>query len=272
MRRLIPILLVGAVTAFAVACRDSAVAPARPDGNTALASSARGRDQSTTLLATFEISPNGGRYSVGDFEIVFPAGAVCDPSSTQYGARYWNDDCAPLTRTITVRVVAQSHRDRISVDFQPDLRFRPSAGWVTIRTNAYRDLLTSGGARQLSPTSSYFKSFAILYVPSGTSSRIDEALSTGDRSMVTHVDRKTGLVWRRIKHFTGYLIASGFACLGTEDGSCNAEPGSGGTPEPIGGLSAGDLFSTVIVDAPPPVDPVPTDTIPVDTAAAVPTP
>ena len=235
MRRSIPILLVGAVVAFATACSESAIAPTRLDNEVSTSSgatSARGRDIGTTELATFDISPNGGTYRFGAFELVVPAGAVCDPSTTKYGVRHWNEDCTPLARNLTVKVVATARRNGVSVDFQPDLRFRPSAGWVTIQTSAYRDLLTSGDSRSLSANSNVFRAFAMLYVPSGGGSRIDEVRSTGDRSLITHIDRNTGLIWRRIKHFSGYTVFLGYNCVGAEDGTtCSVEGGGG-----LGGL------------------------------------
>jgi hypothetical protein len=199
------------------------------------------------VLGTIELSPNGGIYHVGDFDIVMPAGAVCDPETTKYGARYWNDDCTPAKHSITVNVVAKKRRSGVSVEFQPDLRFRPSAGWVIVQTNAYSSQLTSDAVRQLSPTSSFFQDFAILYAPSGGGSRIDEARSLRDRSMVTHVDLSTGLVWRRVKHFSGYLINAGFKCDPTSasDGSC-VDDGSGGADTPLGAMSISDMVDTTL--------------------------
>jgi len=216
MRRNTLLLLVGAVSALAVACRDSVVAPARNAASLSAAASpslsASGSKQNRTLLGTIELSPNGGTYHVGDFDIVMPAGAVCEPATTKYGPRYWDDDCVPTRRNITVNVIAKNQGKNVSVDFQPDLRFRPSAGWVVIQTSAYRDLLTSGDVRQLSSTSPFFQNFAILYVPTGGKSRIDEARSTGDASVATRVDLRTGLVWRRVKHFSGFLVSAGQKC------------------------------------------------------------
>src|SRR4029078_9840802 len=130
MRRNTLYLLVGAVAALAVACRDSVVAPARSANSLSAAGSpslsAGGVNQDTTLICTIELSPNGGTYHVGDFDIVMPAGAVCDPATTKYGARHWDDDCRPANRSITVQVTAQRHGQDVSVDFQPDIRFRPS--------------------------------------------------------------------------------------------------------------------------------------------------
>lgn len=248
MKRIQSLLLVGALTAFAVSCRESSVAPSSASENGQLASSARGLDKgTTTLLATIEISPDGGTYKIGDFSVVFPAGAVCDPSTAKYGARYWNDDCTALTRSITVNVVAQRNRDRTSIDFQPDLRFRPSAGWVTIQSDAYRSVLTNGSVRSLSANEPSFRYFGILYVPTGGQSRVDEVISTGDRSMVTYIDRSSGLVWRRIKHFSGFTLSSGFTCTTGADAveTCTAA-GLGGLTDPLtGGTGGVSLFRSL---------------------------
>jgi hypothetical protein len=234
MRRNTPLLVVGAVAALAVACRDSVVAPARSATSLSASASpslsASEANHNRTLVGTLELSPNGGTYRLGDFDIVMPAGAVCDPSRTKYGKHHWDDDCIPLNRSLTVSVVAKKNRDGLSVDFQPDVRFRPRAGWVVIQTSAYRDLLTGDAVRQHSPSSSFFESFAILYAPSSGGPRQNEILTTGDASLVTHVDLRSGLVWRRIKHFSGYLVNMGFKCdpSASSDNSCPVDDGGAG--------------------------------------------
>lgn len=254
MRRLAIYLLVGAVSAAAVACQDSVLAPATKrvsPASSALSlsrSSNQGRSD-RTVITTLTISPSGGTYHVGDFDVVIPAGAVCDPGSTRYGASHWDEDCAPANRDITVSVVAETHKDQVSIDFKPDLRFRPSAGWVTVRTAAYSDLLTSDAVRQLPLTSSYFSNFAILYVPTGGQAHIDEVRSTGDPSMVTHVDLSTGIIWRRVKHFSGYVVYSGQKCTtSTPDATtCAVDDGSGSTSI-VSGQSGTALTTTLTVD------------------------
>jgi hypothetical protein len=242
------LLLVGAVAALAVACQD-AVGPTRSANPLAASSAASfskgGSNSNRTELGTLALSPNGGTYRVGDFDIVVPAGAVCDPATTSYGVKHWDEDCTPASQTVTVNVVAKRHGQDVSVDFQPDLRFRPSAGWVIIRTNAYSSLLTSSSVRQLSAIASFFQNFAILYAPSGGRANIDEVRSTGDASLVTHVDLQTGLVWRRVKHFSGFIISAGFSCPSVaEDGTCNVNP----TPL-LSPITDATLFSPVVLDS-----------------------
>jgi hypothetical protein len=193
------------------------------------------------VITTLTISPQGGSYRVGDFDVVIPAGAVCDPLTTQYGPAHWDSDCTPANRDVTVNVVAETHADRVSVDFKPDLRFRPSAGWVTIRTAAYSGLLTSDAVRHLSPHSSFFSNFVILYVPTGGLSHIDEVRSTGDPTLVTHVDRQTGILWRRVKHFSGYMVTSGDKCSTTAITTCT-------TDSTFTATGSGVLMTTLTVD------------------------
>jgi len=260
MRRNTLYLLVGAVAALAVACVDSTVAPARSANSLSAAASpslsAGGINQNRTVLGTIELSPNGGTYHVGDFDIVMPAGAVCDPATTKYGARYWDDDCTPAGRSITVNVIAKKQGKNVSVDFQPDLRFRPAAGWVVIQTSAYSDLLTSSAVRQLPSKSGFFENFSIQYAPTGGGRQINEFRSTGDPSLLTRVDLRSGLVWRRVKHFSGYIVTLGAKCDPTItgiDASCQVDDGGlGGTGTVVGGTSnimliGGLSISTVLV-------------------------
>jgi hypothetical protein len=265
---------VGAVAALAVGCRDSVLAPARPTNSLAASASPlfskSENNHERTILGTIELSPNGGIYHVGDFDIVLPAGAVCDPATTKYGPRHWDQDCVPANRVITVNVVAETRHDRVSIDFQPDIRFRPSAGWVIVQTQAYRGALTSSAVRQLSPSASFFNMFAILYAPSGGRQRINELRSTGDLSLVTHVNLSTGIVWRRVKHFSGYLIASGDKCDPTvvTDGTCISDDlgGSLGGATPFGAVVGDTLsFPTVVVDT------LSVPTVVADTTVSIPT-
>ncbi|HEY7236276.1 MAG TPA: hypothetical protein VH539_19100 [Gemmatimonadaceae bacterium] len=246
MRRNTLLLLVGAVAALAVACQDAAVvAPGRNLDPLSASPHSPSGIQNRTTLGTLELSPNGGIYHVGDFDIVVPAGAVCNPATAKYGAKHWDDDCAPMMSTMVVQVVTKTSAAGVSVDFQPDLRFRPNAGWVTIQTHAYSPLLSSTSVRQLARSSLYFQNFVILYSPSDGSSRIDEVRTTGDPSMMTHIDLKTGIVWRRVKHFSGYLVTAGFNC--TPSASAAGCPVDDPTQPIQAPLPSGSLVGTVVV-------------------------
>jgi hypothetical protein len=230
MRRSLPLVLTGAAALLAVACRDSALAPVRAPEAARSASSApmlgRHGGSDKTVLGTIDISPEGGSYRIGSFDLNIPAGAVCDPRTTKYGRRYWDADCTPANRTIRVSAVAVSRNGETTVDFRPDLRFRPAAGWVTISTDEFSDLLLSDAVRQLAPSSSFFESFAVLYVPSNSKSKVNEFRELRDPTLVTHVDLVSGKVWRRIKHFSGYFVGSG-SCEPSLENNCLGDVAGG---------------------------------------------
>jgi hypothetical protein len=107
------------------------------------------------------------------------------------------------------------------VDFSPALRFSPDAQ-VTLSTGIYAPLLTS--LRPLFATNpSLLRYFAMYYTPDlGTTDVTDAAF---DPSLVTHINLRSGLVWRRVKHFSGYNLASGKACdPSPDDPNCIENP------------------------------------------------
>ena len=158
----------------------------------------------------FDIDTAASTISLGDrFTLSFPANAVCDPSSSSYGVGHWNDDCVPTARSVNVHAKIWQRDGRVYVDFSPALRFAPSAN-VTISTTLLASMLA--GRADLAATPRMLHGYALQYSPDG-SSRVNEVATLGDSSLLTHIDLQTGLVWRRIKHFSGYVIAySGEPC------------------------------------------------------------
>jgi hypothetical protein len=162
--------------------------------------------------STFTLTAKGGTFTVGAglFQVSFPAGSVCDPSLTQDVESQWNRDCVTLGRNVKVKVTATVRvgAGGVAVDFEPGLRFAPNSG-VTISTDVFAPVLLSNRG-YFAQHPSALGSLAMYYVPSLGSARIADYVS--DPSLVTHVDLKTGRVWRRVTHFSGYSITSGEAC------------------------------------------------------------
>jgi hypothetical protein len=79
------------------------------------------------------------------------------------------------------------------VDFEPEIRFSPDrAAYLTFTVKGKR----AKDAAQM----------RILYCPTSTSKDcVDEALT--DPTLETVLDRPMKMVYRRIKHFSGYLVA-----------------------------------------------------------------
>jgi hypothetical protein len=210
--------MAGTVAALTVACSESAVAPEPAAKAFDASTQALGGSNAKTVLGSFDLSPAGGTYRIGEFELVVPAGAVCDPSSSSYGVRHWNEACSAARRSIRVTVTSVTRRGQARIDFEPDLRFRPNAGDVVLRTSALSGVLSSSAVRGLPTNARYFERFSMLYARG--SMTVNEALANNDPALVTHVELGTGLVWRRVKHFSGYLISLGNHCNPTPDAPC----------------------------------------------------
>lgn len=212
MRR-IPSALALAALALTASCGDSASPTATaPVAAGPSASQSRGSDGDTY---TFNISTRGGVYWIGQYMLVVPARAVCDPSTSSYGPSTWNDPCTPTKGSIRVSATVSTIDGRDYVDFTPDIRFVPGSDpsrWVTIHTVR---LAAIGGHGDL-------RRFAVLFsaVPGGT--LVDEART--DATLATHVNVNTGAVWRRIEHFTGYNVHTGLVddCTPGVDEGCYA--------------------------------------------------
>ena len=226
MRRYVPLLIAG--SAFIVAaCRD-AIAPTRSTtasdlptiaafGGGSASSAVRANDNAENSAATyvFKLNPQGGRLHVRGFTVDYPAHAVCDPNKSDYGPSEWNKPCPALNHTITVRAKFWVEDGRSHSDFQPDIRFNPEAGDVTIWTiiPALRNAQDNPDTRA---------QFAIWYSTRRENTRylIDDA--AGNPGLVTHYNFSKGTAWRKIQHFSGYFVQWG--TIWCEDGSDMNDP------------------------------------------------
>ena len=107
---------------------------------------------------------------------------------------------------------------RTQIDFSPSLRFVPSDNpmrWVWL----YMSVPSLAGTTDL-------EAFKIFYAPTLDGPVIDESLT--DPSIRTYVDSRTGVSLRRVKHFSGYLVSTGFNCEATPEAP-ECAPGGGGS-------------------------------------------
>lgn len=151
-------------------------------------------------VTQFTVDASGGVFHVGNHVVVFPARSICDPATSSYGEGEWDAPCKPLTRPLTITARVSTANGVRAVDFSPSIRFVPSvspARWVWI----YMYTPEARGAADLSP-------FAILFSPSLGATPVNDALA--DPTLRTYVDTRSGISYRRIKHFTGYSVGAGF--------------------------------------------------------------
>jgi hypothetical protein len=198
-------LVIGVVTG----CSDnSVVAPAAapsgaptsmfaaPTGHPTLSLSGENAANGTSQ---FTVSPAGGVYFVGNHALVFPARSICDPATSSYGSGEWDAACTPLAQPLTITARVSTVNGVRAVDFSPEIRFVPSSNptrwvWLFMYTPEAR------GAHDLS-------AFNIMFAPSLGAAPVNDAAQ--DATLRTYVDR-SGVSFRRIKHFTGYIVTTGF--------------------------------------------------------------
>jgi hypothetical protein len=196
------------------ACSDTGRSPSGPDMRALSATDGPSLDLGNpwwgTRTATFTLTAAGGTFNIGDFyTLTVPANGVCSLSSS-YGPGTWDAPCTTLgpNESITVTATYAFSHGGPSVDFAPALRFSPSVQ-VTLSTSLYAQILTNASGFFLAhPAALDF--FGMYYAPSLGSNIVTDAAI--DASLVTHINLTTGLVWRRIKHFSGYSVATGLAC------------------------------------------------------------
>jgi len=139
---------------------------------------------------SFEIDPSQDQsLSLGASHLDIPANAVCDLATSSYGVDHWDEDCAPQTDTFTIQaVVRNAGTDHPSVDFEPALRFSPDK-----QVGLYL-YVTNDATLDASRIMKYCNANGC----------VDESLN--DPSLRSNVDLENRVVFRRIKHFSGYVV------------------------------------------------------------------
>jgi hypothetical protein len=161
-------------------------------------------DSTTTLLT---IDPNASRtYSFGENFVYFPAHSICDPATSGYGPSYWDQPCTPVTQPVQVTVHWSSRGGYAFAHFSPELRFVPADS-----RNVFRWVVLSLHSQQKLHD---LESYNILY-NLGSNDWVDE--SVADPTLRAWLDPMHNAVYRRVKHFSGYMVAaanSGFGGMG----------------------------------------------------------
>jgi hypothetical protein len=140
-------------------------------------------------VVAFRVDNSKGiTQKIGEHVINIPANAICELAVSGYGADYWNKSCSPMKGSIVVTAtVLQGPDGAPMIDFQPAMRFNPTKEVALF----FRD--AKGGTQNL----------AINYC-NNVGHCIDESLN--DASLKPFRINST-IVGRRLKHFSGYVIA-----------------------------------------------------------------
>lgn len=208
--RLTFLTLVAGALLGAAACSDNATAPhtasrdpqpptiAAPAGAPVFATNTVVGD---TIISTFELSGTKETKWVflgGSHKLVFGAGlnSVCDPATSSYGVGTWDSPCAPATQPITITAkIWTTVTGKPQIDFSPSLRFMPTAD-----PSAQVVLYMKSAAAATSPFGA-----RLNWCVTVTSACVDESLT--DSNLRSSYDSSNGYVYRRVKHFSGYIVA-----------------------------------------------------------------
>ncbi len=186
-----------ALVAVLAACADQPTAP-RPD----VQGEAAGKIIVNFLAedrqsARITVTRSGGVFELGPHAVHIPGNVICDPRTSSYGATEWDKPCTPLRDPIDIEAKIVNIGGHEQLYFTPSLRFVPSGKsdrWVWI-------FMKSSGVVN--------ESAQILWAPSPGAPAIDESLT--DPTLTTRYSQRLGMVYRRIKHFSGYQVSLGFS-------------------------------------------------------------
>jgi hypothetical protein len=228
------LVFVGLATAMAglVACSDSAILPSGPVARMSAPVKAPSLDIATVGHAwgyqttTFTLTAAAGTIDIGGFYTLnVPDNAVCTLDSP-YGPGTWDSPCTTLgpSDSITVTATYGFSTTGPAVDFSPALRFSPSAQ-VTLSTSLYAPIITTWQSF-FAQHPSALQGLGMYYAPSLDAPMVTDAAV--DSTVVTHINLSSGLVWRRVKHFSGYNVATGQVCDPSPD-----DPNCVPTPPPV---------------------------------------
>jgi hypothetical protein len=142
---------------------------------------------------SFTIDPSKDQsIKLGASSLDLPASSVCTVATTSYGPDKWNDACVPESLPVTITaVVKNAATNHPSIEFAPAMRFNPDR---SVKLHLY---VTNAETLGNMTVMKYCGPFSAVCV--------DESLQ--DTSLQTAVDASAGLVSRRIKHFSGYVVA-----------------------------------------------------------------
>ncbi|HEY2378405.1 MAG TPA: hypothetical protein VGH98_20670 [Gemmatimonadaceae bacterium] len=200
----------------ASACSDATSAPPaaerpafdvqalQPEASRSSSDSKSSKQDGGDDVATLTIDPNVSRtYAFGSNWIYFPAQSICDPATSGYGVTQWDSPCTPVNHPIQVTVRWSSKGGYAFAQFSPELRFVPADArtvyrWVVLSLYTDRQLHTSGA-------------YSILY-DAGDDGYVDESIA--DPTLRAWLDPLHNTVYRRVKHFSGYMVAAAYSGFG----------------------------------------------------------
>jgi len=139
----------------------------------------------------------GATKMIGAHVISIPANAICDLVTSGYGADFWNKPCQPLKGSVVITATIFNGKDGTPyIDFQPAMRFAPGNEVMLF----LREGRTNGSK------------IATIKYCNNVGYCFDESLT--DPTLAPFRVGKTSILGRRLKHFSGYVVAYEGDCRG----------------------------------------------------------
>ena len=144
-----------------------------------------------TYAVTFDPTQDQ-RFYLGPNFLSLPANSICNLLTSGYGAAYWDAPCTPQTGPMILTVVIKNAASvNPSIQFYPAMRFNPDK---LVQLFMY--------APNVSKTDA--KNWMMLYC---TDLNVCSDESAKDKSLTTSIDYDSNVLFRRVKHFSGYTVA-----------------------------------------------------------------
>ena len=144
---------------------------------------------------TYAVTFNPGQdqqFYLGPNHLSLPANSVCNLLTSGYGAAYWDASCTPQTGYMTLTVVIKNAASsNPSIQFFPAMRFNPTK---LVQLFMYAPNVSRNDA----------KNWTMLYC---TDLNVCSDESDKDKSLTTSIDYDHNVLFRRVKHFSGYTVA-----------------------------------------------------------------
>ena len=144
-----------------------------------------------TYTVTFDPTHDQS-FSLGPNRLDMPAHSVCNLTTSGYGTAYWNKPCSaqvlPVTLSVTIKNSQSAHP---SIQFFPAMRFNPA---TSVQLFMYAPHVSQLDAKNW-----------LMFYCNDAKVCVDESLT--DAALRTYVDYSTSVVFRRVKHFSGYVVA-----------------------------------------------------------------
>jgi hypothetical protein len=183
------------------ACAGDATSPAASSTTKAIeaTSTFRPTEANRALVGisdgTYQVTFNANKDQVigtGANRLVIPGGAICDMKSSGYGPDYWDKPCESQKGQVTLTIVVKNSQSvHPQMNFYPAMRFNPDK---VVQLYIYAPRVTEQSA----------KDWWMFYC-NDSKQCIDESLT--DSSLQTYIDYSASVLFRRVKHFSGYVVA-----------------------------------------------------------------